>query len=201
MLFAHGRGRDIRVLRRIKLPHSLGQFYSAATNFLGFDMFAGDEYKVMGMAGWGEPAFHDVLSREVVVCDGPGSFRLDVTFMDHHLAKHHRYTERAVRLFGPPRRSRGRHRPAALRRRGERPGRLRRDAVPPASLAAREDRLRQPLPRREAVPSTPSPTARSRARRHSNDSSSSRRPTTEARPSARRSTSGTRSSGANGAAP
>lgn len=103
VLFAHGRGRDIRVLRRIRLPHSLGQFYSAATNFLGFDMFAGDEYKVMGMAGWGEPAFRDLLAREVVVCDGPGSFRLDVTFMDHHLAKHHRYSERAVRLFGSPR--------------------------------------------------------------------------------------------------
>src|SRR5262249_32839254 len=50
VLFAHGRDRRIGVRRRIKLPHSLGQFYSAATNFLGFDMFAGDEYKVMGMA-------------------------------------------------------------------------------------------------------------------------------------------------------
>jgi carbamoyltransferase len=103
VLFAHGRGNEIRVLRRIKLPHSLGQFYSAATNFLGFDMFAGDEYKVMGMAGWGEPRFYDELAREVVVCDGPGSFRLDITFLDHHLAKHHQYSERAVRLFGAPR--------------------------------------------------------------------------------------------------
>lgn len=103
VLFAHGRGRRIEVLRRIKLPHSLGQFYSAVTNFLGFDMFAGDEYKVMGMAGWGEPVHHGTLAREVLVCDGPGSFGLDVTFLDHHLAKHHRYGERAVRLFGPPR--------------------------------------------------------------------------------------------------
>ena len=103
VLFAHGRGRKLEVLRRIKLPHSLGQFYSAATNFLGFDMFAGDEYKVMGMAGWGEPAFHETLAREVLVRDAPGSFTLDVTFLDHHLAKHHRYGERARALFGPPR--------------------------------------------------------------------------------------------------
>jgi len=104
VLFAHGRGERLEVLRRIKLPHSLGQFYSAATNFLGFDMFAGDEYKVMGMAGWGEPAFYETLSREFLVRDAPGSFALDVTFLDHHLAKHHRYGERARALFGPPRR-------------------------------------------------------------------------------------------------
>jgi carbamoyltransferase len=105
VLFGHGRGRSIDVLRRIKLPHSLGQFYSAATNFLGFDMFAGDEYKVMGMAGWGEPRFYETLAREVLVKDAPGSFALDVTFLDHHLAKHHRYGERARALFGPPRRA------------------------------------------------------------------------------------------------
>src|SRR4030095_14798755 len=62
VLFAHGQGNRLKVLRRIKLPHSLGQFYSAATNFLGFDMFAGDEYKVMGMDGWGEPRFAERLA-------------------------------------------------------------------------------------------------------------------------------------------
>jgi carbamoyltransferase len=103
-LFAHGKGKDIKVLRRIKLPHSLGQFYSAATNFLGFDMFAGDEYKVMGMAAWGQPVHYEVLARDVVVRDRSGSFKLDITFLDHHLAKHRTYSERAVHLFGPPRR-------------------------------------------------------------------------------------------------
>jgi carbamoyltransferase len=103
VLFAHGRDRRIEVKRRIKLPHSLGQFYSAATNFLGFDMFAGDEYKVMGMAGWGEPRFAETLAREVVRRDGDGSFKLDITFLDHHLAKHHEYSDRAIALFGPPR--------------------------------------------------------------------------------------------------
>ncbi len=103
VMFCHGQGRNLKVLRRIKLPDSLGQFYSAATNFLGFDMFAGDEYKVMGMAGWGEPRFADQLLREAVVRDAPGSFKLDVGFLDHHQAKHRRYSDRALRVMGPAR--------------------------------------------------------------------------------------------------
>lgn len=105
VLFAHGRDRELQVLGRVKLPHSLGQFYSAATNFLGFDMFAGDEYKVMGMAAWGQPVYYEELARSVVVRDSPGSFKLDITFLDHHLAKHHQYGERVRRLFGAPRRA------------------------------------------------------------------------------------------------
>jgi carbamoyltransferase len=106
VLFSHGVGRRIKVLRRIKLPHSLGQFYSAATNYLGFDMFEGDEYKVMGMAGWGEPTTYDALRREAIVLDEPGGFKLDITFLDHHLAKHRQYSDRAQQLWGPPRRPR-----------------------------------------------------------------------------------------------
>src|SRR5438034_11169297 len=48
VLYARGEGKRIKVLERIHLPHSLGQFYSAITNFLGFDMLQGDEYKVWG---------------------------------------------------------------------------------------------------------------------------------------------------------
>ncbi len=103
-LLALGRGTRIEVLKRIKLPHSIGQFYSAATNFLGFDMFAGDEYKVMGMAGWGEPRFAEYLLQNVLVPTPDGGFRLDITFLDHHLAKHRIYPQRAIEVFGPPRR-------------------------------------------------------------------------------------------------
>src|SRR5204863_9091894 len=103
VLFAHGKGGKLEVLGRVMLPNSLGQFYSAATNFLGFDMFAGDEYKVMGMAGWGEPSSADYLLREVLLRDAPGSFKLDITFLDHHLAKHHQYSDRATALWGQAR--------------------------------------------------------------------------------------------------
>ncbi len=99
-----GEGNRIRVLERIKLPHSLGQFYSAATNFLGFDMFDGDEYKVMGMAAYGEPRFCDFLRENVLRTNGGADFKLDITYLDHHLAKHHVYTEKIQEVFGPPRR-------------------------------------------------------------------------------------------------
>jgi carbamoyltransferase len=105
--FAHGRGTNISPLKRVKLPHSIGQFYSAFTNFLGFDMFAGDEYKVMGMAGWGKPRFYDYLAKNVLVPTEDGGFKLDVTFLDHHLAKHRRYSKRARRVLGPPREPKG----------------------------------------------------------------------------------------------
>jgi carbamoyltransferase len=99
-----GEGNRIRVLERVKLPHSLGQFYSAATNFLGFDMFEGDEYKVMGMAAYGEPRFYDFLRENVLRTNGGAGFKLDITYLDHHLAKHHVYTEKIQEVFGPPRR-------------------------------------------------------------------------------------------------
>jgi carbamoyltransferase len=99
-----GEGNKIKVLDRVKLPHSLGQFYSAATNFLGFDMFEGDEYKVMGMAAYGEPEFCDFLRKNVLMTNGGAGFKLDITYLDHHLAKHHIYTEKIQDVFGPPRR-------------------------------------------------------------------------------------------------
>jgi carbamoyltransferase len=100
---AVGEGNRIKVLKRTKLPHSLGQFYSAATNFLGFDMFAGDEYKVMGMAAYGEPEYYDFLRQKVITTNGNGTYKLDITYLDHHLAKHYEFTEKIKRVFGPPR--------------------------------------------------------------------------------------------------
>ncbi len=98
-----GEGNRIRILKRIKLPHSLGQFYSAATNFLGFDMFAGDEYKVMGMAAYGEPEYYDFLRENVVRTNGNGSFKIDISYLDHHLAKHRIYPDKIVEALGPSR--------------------------------------------------------------------------------------------------
>jgi len=103
VFFAQGHDRNIKVIRRIKLPHSLGQFYSAITNFLGFDMLEGDEYKVMGMAGYGEPEFYDFFRKQVVRLNGRRDFRLNIGWLDHHLAKHRIYTEKLKKRIGPPR--------------------------------------------------------------------------------------------------
>jgi len=99
-----GEGNRIKVFNRVKLPHSLGQFYSAATNFLGFDMFQGDEYKVMGMAAYGAPEYYDFLRKNVLIANGGGSFKLDISYLDHHLAKHQLFPEKITDVFGDPRR-------------------------------------------------------------------------------------------------
>ncbi|MDQ3980915.1 MAG: hypothetical protein M3314_15445, partial [Actinomycetota bacterium] len=103
-MMAIGTGTTVRPIKRIKLPHSLGQFYSAITNFLGFDMFDGDEWKVMGLAAYGKPEFYDFLSQEVLTIDGRDGFRVNIRVLDHHLAKRYQFSERAMRVLGPPRR-------------------------------------------------------------------------------------------------
>jgi carbamoyltransferase len=103
-MFSVGEGRRVRPVKRIKLPHSLGQFYSAVTNFLGFDMFAGDEWKVMGLAAYGEPEFYDFFARRVLSTNGNHDFHLDIRVLDHHLAKHYRFGREIVKALGPPRR-------------------------------------------------------------------------------------------------
>ena len=69
-----GVDTEVQPLKRIKLPHSLGQFYSAVTNFLGFDMFAGDEWKVMGLAAFGKPRFYDFLAHRALSINGDVMF-------------------------------------------------------------------------------------------------------------------------------
>lgn len=100
---AVGAGTDIRPLTRTKIPHSLGQFYSAVTNFLGFDMFAGDEWKVMGLAAYGEPTYRTFFADRVLTPLGGDSFRVNVKVLDHHLAKRYEFSEEIKRALGPAR--------------------------------------------------------------------------------------------------
>lgn len=102
-LFSHGKGTEIKILKRIKLPHSLGQFYSAVTNFIGFDMFGGDEWKVMGLAAYGKPEYYDFLSQNVLKSDGNGGFEFDIKVLDHHLAKHYQFSDAVRKGLGEPR--------------------------------------------------------------------------------------------------
>ena len=102
-LFCKGRGNKLEVLKRIKLPHSLGQFYSAVTNYIGFDMFAGDEWKVMGLAAYGKPKFYDFFREKVLTTNGNGEFKFNIKVLDHHLAKHYEFPETIVKELGPGR--------------------------------------------------------------------------------------------------
>jgi carbamoyltransferase len=80
-----GRGSRIDVDERVFFPHSLGIFYQAITQFIGFPHY-GDEYKVMGLAPYGEPAYLDEM-RRIVILQADGSFRLDLACFRHHREK------------------------------------------------------------------------------------------------------------------
>lgn len=102
-LFSRGNDNRLEVLKRIKLPHSLGQFYSAVTNFIGFDMFAGDEWKVMGLAAYGSPKHYDFFREKVLTTNGGSDFRFNIKVLDHHLAKHYQFPEAIIKELGPGR--------------------------------------------------------------------------------------------------
>jgi carbamoyltransferase len=77
-----GDGADLRVDGRVLFPHSLGIFYQAITQYLGFPNY-GDEYKVMGLAPYGRPSFANAL-RRVAYPLSDGAFALDLQYFRHH---------------------------------------------------------------------------------------------------------------------
>lgn len=80
-----GCGASIAMDGRVWFPHSLGAFYQALTQYLGFPHY-GDEYKVMGLAPYGEPRFLGEMRRIVRLKDD-GSFALDLSYFRHHKEK------------------------------------------------------------------------------------------------------------------
>jgi carbamoyltransferase len=95
------RQNRIELLNQIKFPHSLGLLYSAFTAYLGFRVNSG-EYKVMGMAPYGEPRYLDKVYKLVEMADD-GSFRLNMDYFSFHVSTKHTFNGRFVNLFGPPR--------------------------------------------------------------------------------------------------
>lgn len=77
----YGSGNEIKTLKEIKFPHSLGLFYSAITSYLGFKVL-NDEYKVMGLAGWGRPVYLDKFKRLIKARDD-GSFNLNMKYFSY----------------------------------------------------------------------------------------------------------------------
>jgi carbamoyltransferase len=112
-MLAHGRGNRIEVLERVLFPHSLGIFYTAVTQWLGFPKY-GDEGKVMGLAPYGDPAPHMAAMRELVSVDGE-LFELGLDYFVHHKEGvdmtwdeqtptiGRLYSDRMVEAFGPAR--------------------------------------------------------------------------------------------------
>ncbi|NWF35535.1 carbamoyltransferase C-terminal domain-containing protein [Mariprofundus sp. KV] len=80
-----GRGSEISIDDKVYFPHSMGTFYQALTQFIGFPHY-GDEYKVMGLAPYGEPAYMDQM-RQIVLLQDDGSFKLNLDYFRHHREK------------------------------------------------------------------------------------------------------------------
>jgi carbamoyltransferase len=80
--WGRGSGTSLSIDGRILFPHSLGIFYQAMTQYLGFPHY-GDEYKVMGLAAYGDPSCRDEVKR-LLSLRADGSFALDLKFFRHH---------------------------------------------------------------------------------------------------------------------
>jgi carbamoyltransferase len=99
---AFGRGNKLEMLKEIHFPHSLGLLYSAFTYYTGFKVNSG-EYKVMGLAPYGEPRFKDLILDKIVDLKEDGTFRLDQSYFDYCTGL--RMTnDKFADLFGGPRR-------------------------------------------------------------------------------------------------
>ena len=95
-----GRGNEIHLKKSIDFPHSLGLFYSAFTYYLGFRVNSA-EYKVMGLAPYGEPRFYDSIMKELINVADDGSFRMNMKYFTYE----HGLTmtgKRFAQFFGEP---------------------------------------------------------------------------------------------------
>jgi carbamoyltransferase len=99
--FGRGRGTDVSLLREIRFPHSLGLLYSAFTAFLGFEVNEG-EYKVMGMAPYGEPKYVDKVQKLYKIASD-GSLWLDMDYFCFHHSTTQTYNGKFTGLFGESR--------------------------------------------------------------------------------------------------
>ena len=77
-----GKNNKINILKEIHFPHSLGLLYSAFTYFLGFKVNSG-EYKVMGLAPYGEPKFRQIILDKLIDVKDDGSFRLNMDYFNY----------------------------------------------------------------------------------------------------------------------
>ncbi len=101
--YGYGAGAEIHTLAEVKFPHSLGLFYTAITYFTGFKPNSG-EYKLMGLAPYGEPKYADLMFEHLIDLKQDGSFKLDLSYFNY-LAGLTMTSDRMANLFGgPPRR-------------------------------------------------------------------------------------------------
>lgn len=98
-----GKGNSLSIIADIKFPHSLGLLYSAFTYYLGFKVNSG-EYKVMGLAPYGEPKYKDLILKELIDLKEDGSFKINMDYFNYCTGLT-MTNDKFHKLFGrPPRR-------------------------------------------------------------------------------------------------
>ncbi|HKI68940.1 MAG TPA: carbamoyltransferase N-terminal domain-containing protein, partial [Verrucomicrobiae bacterium] len=101
-----GKGNQLELLKELRFPHSLGLLYSAFTAYCGFRVNSG-EYKLMGLAPYGEPKYVSAIYEHLLDVKPDGSFWLNLEYFDF-LRGHRMTNEKFFRLFGgPPRKPEG----------------------------------------------------------------------------------------------
>jgi carbamoyltransferase len=97
---AIGRGNELDIVKEIHFPHSLGLLYSAFTYYIGFRVNSG-EYKVMGLAPYGEPKYKDLILDKLIDLKEDGSFRLDQSYFNYATGLT-MTNQKFANLFGEP---------------------------------------------------------------------------------------------------
>ena len=97
---AIGKGASLQVLKEIHFPHSLGLLYSAFTSYTGFKVNSG-EYKLMGLAPYGQPRYADLIRQHLIDIQPDGSFHLDLRYFEYCTGLS-MTNARFHRLFGGP---------------------------------------------------------------------------------------------------
>ncbi len=96
-----GEGNEIKLIRQVNFPHSVGLLYSALTFYLGFRPWSG-EGKVMGLAAYGDPQRYLPTMRRIIFPTGKGGFKQDMSYFEYHVRGWQRWvSEKFIAEFGP----------------------------------------------------------------------------------------------------
>lgn len=98
----YGNKAELKILRQINYPHSVGLLYSAFTYFCGFKVNSGD-YKLMGLAPYGKPIYYDLIKEKLIDIKPDGSYRLNLDYFDYQYGRA-MTNEKFAELFGGERR-------------------------------------------------------------------------------------------------
>jgi carbamoyltransferase len=101
---ALGKSNNLKVIKEIHFPHSLGLLYSAFTYYIGFKVNSG-EYKVMGLAPYGEPHYADLILKKLIKLADDGSFQLDMSYFNYATGLTMTNKKFDALFGGPPRKS------------------------------------------------------------------------------------------------